>query len=498
MVNEIKSIVDKLIEVNKKEMEILDAEVGISNVLILEECGRDLDKFKDVVRVLDEKNIIVLNDDGFEEITNEILKTYSVVSDDEDIDIIDDKDINLAGLDKEVEEITDEYFLHEISTIANKVDDGVKMFFRDISVFKTISQDDEVKFANFYNECREAKVRAEERKNLRRSLEEDYNLINSLRAAKVKKEKKIVKHQKEMNMFGLKQVDNSKVETETPVDNSDLINSILERISAKEEELVILDTNKESDDILLRRGLYGRERLIEANYRLVVHNAKKYMNKGIDFADLISEGNLGLIKAIDKFDVTKGYKFSTYATWWIRQAISRAVADQGRTIRIPNHMNESINRMSRVRRVLEQENGYPPTLEEISAAMNLSVEKVLQLIRDSKPMISLDDKVGEDEDSSIADYIADQNVVTPDKYYKSDMVKRVVDEALGQLTDREENVIRLRFGLSDNGRKHTLEEIGVSLKITRERIRQIETKALKKLKSSKIKDKIMEVYSATN
>lgn len=264
-----------------------------------------------------------------------------------------------------------------------------------------------------------------------------------------------------------------------------------ELASASEDEKEEIRSEIASLKKEVDRGADAKKRLAEANLRLVVSIAKRYVGRGMLFLDLIQEGNLGLIKAVEKFDYKKGYKFSTYATWWIRQAITRAIADQARTIRIPVHMVETINKLIRVSRQLLQELGREPTPEEIAEEMNMPVERVREILKISQEPVSLETPIGEEEDSHLGDFIQDDNVPIPADAAAFTLLKEQLVEVLGTLTEREQKVLRLRFGL-DDGRARTLEEVGKEFNVTRERIRQIEAKALRKLRhpsrSRKLKD----------
>ena len=282
------------------------------------------------------------------------------------------------------------------------------------------------------------------------------------------------------------------IDPETLVDNFSVDDPV--RMYLKEIGKVSLLSADAEIELAMKMAQGDKEakrKMAEANLRLVVSIAKRYVGRGMLFLDLIQEGNLGLIKAVEKFDYTKGYKFSTYATWWIRQAITRAIADQARTIRIPVHMVETINKVMRISRQLLQELGHDPSPEEIAADMGMPVEKVREILKIAQEPVSLETPIGEEEDSHLGDFIPDEDASEPAEAASFTLLKEQLSEVLGTLTPREEKVLRLRFGIED-GRTRTLEEVGKEFNVTRERIRQIEAKALRKLRhpsrSKKLKD----------
>ena len=279
-------------------------------------------------------------------------------------------------------------------------------------------------------------------------------------------------------------------EEEPELTDEDLIGSTSAKVNdpvrmyLKEIGVVPLLTNEEEKELALAveaGDIEAKQRLAEANLRLVVSIAKRYVGRGMQFLDLIQEGNMGLMKAVDKFDYSKGFKFSTYATWWIRQAITRAIADQARTIRIPVHMVETINKLVREQRNLLQEYGQEPTPEQIAEKMDMTPDKVREILKIAQEPVSLETPIGEEDDSHLGDFIEDEVIENPVDYTTRIVLREQLDEVLDTLTDREENVLRLRFGL-DDGKMRTLEDVGKVFNVTRERIRQIEAKALRKLR----------------
>ena len=372
------------------------------------------------------------------------------ISDDEDEDEVPD-DEELELIEDDEKEIKIESLDLGISDSIN-IEDHVRMYLKEIGKVPLLTAEEEVELA----------MKMETGAVADKILEADdpglYELIASKKAVKPDKEQ-----EKLLKQLGIK---------------------------ADDRKLVKGCTKEELQD-LSAAGEAAKNKLAEANLRLVVSIAKRYVGRGMLFLDLIQEGNLGLIKAVEKFDFKKGFKFSTYATWWIRQAITRAIADQARTIRIPVHMVETINKLVRVSRQLLQRLGREPSPEEIAQEMDIPVERVREIIKISQEPVSLETPIGEEEDSHLGDFIQDENVPVPAEAAAFTLLKEQLQEVLGTLTEREQKVLRLRFGL-DDGRARTLEEVGREFNVTRERIRQIEAKALRKLRhpsrSRKLKD----------
>jgi len=366
-----------------------------------------------------------------------------------------------------------------------------------------LSMDDNI--SKFTEKLKELLVYAEKKKKVL-----EYQEVNDFLAdleLDPKRIEKIYDYLEKNNVDVLRFTEDDKDDEDIPIDEEEDEATVIDltvpegvniedpvRMYLKEIGKVPLLTADEEVELAKRMEQgdeFAKKRLAEANLRLVVSIAKRYVGRGMLFLDLIQEGNLGLIKAVEKFDFRKGFKFSTYATWWIRQAITRAIADQARTIRIPVHMVETINKLTRVQRQLLQELGREPTPEEISEEMGIPVERVREIQKISQEPVSLETPIGEEEDSHLGDFIQDDNVPVPAEAAAFTLLKEQLVDVLGTLTDREQKVLRLRFGL-DDGRARTLEEVGKEFNVTRERIRQIEAKALRKLRhpsrSRKLKD----------
>ena len=359
------------------------------------------------------------------------------------VEIVDEPDNEAFTL---TEDSVDE-FESSLSAEGVAIDDPVKVYLKEIGRVPLLSSDEEIQLALDILAGSQAEERKKEAFPAIWKIEKNIKLTESQRRTQVTEEK----------------------------------------LNLNEEQLAELSEL----DAVLRKGEKAKQRLSEANLRLVVSIAKRYVGRGMLFLDLIQEGNLGLIKAVEKFDHTKGFKFSTYATWWIRQAITRAIADQARTIRIPVHMVETINKVKKVSSQLLHQNGHDPTADEISQALDMPVEKVRESMRVAQEPVSLETPIGEEEDSHLGDFIPDEDAPVPAEAASHTLLKEQLSSVLSTLTPREEKVLRLRFGLED-GRPRTLEEVGHEFEVTRERIRQIEAKALRKLRhpsrSKKLKD----------
>ena len=359
------------------------------------------------------------------------------------VEIVDEPDNEAFTL---TEDSVDE-FESSLSAEGVAIDDPVKVYLKEIGRVPLLSSDEEIQLALDILAGSQAEERKKEAFPAIWKIEKNIKLTESQRRIQVAEEK----------------------------------------LNLNEEQLAELSEL----DAVLRKGEKAKQRLSEANLRLVVSIAKRYVGRGMQFLDLIQEGNLGLIKAVEKFDHTKGFKFSTYATWWIRQAITRAIADQARTIRIPVHMVETINKVKKVSSQLLHEYGHDPSAEEIAERLEMPVEKVREIMRVAQEPVSLETPIGEEEDSHLGDFIPDDDAPVPAEAASQTLLKEQLADVLKTLTPREEKVLRLRFGLED-GRPRTLEEVGKEFNVTRERIRQIEAKALRKLRhpsrSKKLRD----------
>ena len=391
-------------------------------------------------------------------------KEITVIAEESDDDLDIENVPNLADIEEEAVDLSNEALDAIASSV--KVNDPVRMYLKEIGNINLLKLDEEIEYAI---EVAAGKIGKEVKDEIDNS--DDANVITE----------EEIKHFKQI--YSVKDNDGKNVTKAKFITIADNALAELEKGNVDGFYQGLLDIEEIGDN--------AKNRLSEANLRLVVNIAKKYSNRGLAFLDLIQEGNMGLLKAVDKFEVDKGFKFSTYATWWIRQAITRAVADQARTIRIPVHMVETINKLMRVQRQLVQELSREPSHEEIAAKMGISVEKVQNILKIAQEPISLEKPVGEEEDSSLGDFVADTTAQDPYEFTQNAKLREELDRALGSLTDREERVIRLRFGLLDS-RPRTLEEVGKEFGVTRERIRQIEAKALRKLRhpsrSNKLKD----------
>ncbi len=431
---------------SKRLQQLLDLAKDRKNVLEYQEISsffQDMqlgeDQFEAVLDFLEKNSIDVLR---LHELDDDVV--------DDDIILNEEDDVEVETIDLSVPD--------GIST-----EDPVRMYLKEIGKVPLLSAEEEIELAKMMETGHYT-----------------YMLIRNNNSEEPKK------------LPNLDTLDKERAErTEEPTKADKLLDTVLDLAHKQLEEGPLSEEEMKQLSDIGADGDYAKKRLAEANLRLVVSIAKRYVGRGMLFLDLIQEGNLGLIKAVEKYDYRKGFKFSTYATWWIRQAITRAIADQARTIRIPVHMVETINKLIRVSRQLLQELGREPSPEEIAKEMEMPVERVREILKISQEPVSLETPIGEEEDSHLGDFIQDDNVPVPADAATFTLLKEQLEEVLGTLTEREQKVLILRFGLED-GRARTLEEVGKEFNVTRERIRQIEAKALRKLRhpsrSRKLKD----------